>query len=499
MQQKIKVLIVDDSNFVTSSISRTLSSDNEIEVIGYARNGIEAVEKITGMKPDVVTLDVVMPAMDGLTALGHIMSECPTPVIMLSALTSEGADITIKALELGAVDFFLKASALNPTGTLDAKEALIQKVKAAARQKSHTPATGVRSTAHTPVKHKTRVLVVDDSGFVRSIVSRRITSDPDIEVIDVASNGIEALKKVKNLKPDVVTLDVVMPEMDGLTALQHIMAECPVPVIMLSALTGEGTETAIRALELGAVDFYLKSSALNPLMSDNITDSLINKIKIASKTRLHDQILQAQKQKIPSRKLNDTRYKRNGHDRVLVIGTSTGGPRALMQLVPLIPANLPAPILIVQHMPPVFTKSLAERMNEASQIEVKEAQSGDELIKGQALVAPGDYHMTVTEHNCVSLNQEPAEQGVRPAVNVTMRSVAARYGASSLGIVLTGMGADGTEGARHIKAAGGKVIVEDQSTCAIYGMPKSIVDSGYADKIIPLHNIASEIVKICAA
>jgi two-component system chemotaxis response regulator CheB len=497
VQQKIKVLVVDDSNFVTSSISRTLSTDSEIEVIGYARNGIEAVEKITGMKPDVVTLDVVMPTMDGLTALGHIMSECPTPVIMLSALTSEGADITIKALELGAVDFFLKASALNPAGTPDTKEALIQKIKAAARPKSRADTTNIKPNGHIQLKRKARVLVVDDSGFVRSIVSRRITSDPDIEVIDVASNGIEAIKKVKTLKPDVVTLDVVMPEMDGLTALQHIMTECPVPVIMLSALTGEGTETAIRALELGAVDFYLKSSALNPLGSDNTTDSLINKIKIAAKTKTHGQLLQTEKNKTVFRKQSQTR-KRNGRDKVLIIGTSTGGPRALMQVIPLIPADIPAPILIVQHMPPVFTKSLAERMNEASQIEVKEAQAGDELIKGRALVAPGNYHMTVTEHNCISLNQEPTEQGVRPAVNVTMRSVAVRYGASSIGIVLTGMGSDGTDGARHIKTAGGKVIVEDQSTCAIYGMPKSIVDSGYADKIVPLHNMASEIEGICA-
>lgn len=498
MQEKIKVLVVDDSRYVISTISKSLEADRDMEVISTARDGIEAIEKIKKFEPDVVTMDVIMPSMDGLTALGQIMSECPTPVIMLSALTGEGAETTIKALELGAVDFFLKPSALSPLGENSNNETLIHKIKLAARQKRIKAGKPNGTGGTSSLKRKIKVLVVDDSGFIRSIVSRQIGNDPDIEVIGTASNGQEALNKAKKLNPDVITLDVVMPEMDGLTCLKYIMAECPTPVIMLSALTGEGTDTAIKALELGAVDFYLKPSVMNPTGLNNSSNSLIQKIKVAARTKYSNSgTVNALKHSV-QQKQPESRDKNIPMNKVLVIGSSTGGPRALMQVVPLIPEDIPAPILIVQHMPPVFTRSLAERLNSASQIEVKEAKSRDELKTGQALIAPGNYHMTVTKSNRVSLNQEPSEQGVRPSVNVTMRSVAATYGAISFGVVLTGMGSDGTDGAHHIKTAGGKIIVEDESTCAIYGMPKSIVDSGYADKIVPLHNIAAEISEICS-
>jgi two-component system chemotaxis response regulator CheB len=498
VQEKIKVLVVDDSRYVISTISKSLESDRDIEVISTARDGVEAVEKIKRLKPDVVTMDVIMPSMDGLTALGQIMSECPTPVIMLSSLTSEGAETTIKALELGAVDFFLKPSVLSPLGENGNNETFIHKIKLAARQKGLKTGNSDRTDKTSSLKQKIKVLVVDDSGFVRSIVSRQIGNDPDIEVIGSASDGQEALNKVKELQPDVITLDVVMPEMDGLTCLEHIMAERPTPVVMLSALTGEGTDTAIKALELGAVDFYLKPTVMNPTGLNNTSGSLIQKIKAAAKTRLIDSAVASVLHRSGQHKQFDSREKDIPMNKVLVIGSSTGGPRALMQVVPFIPEDIPASILIVQHMPPIFTRSLAERLDSASRIKVKEAKSRDELKTGQALIAPGNYHMTVTKSNRVSLNQESQEQGVRPSVNVTMRSVAATYGARSFGVVLTGMGADGTEGAHHIKAAGGKIIVEDESTCAIYGMPKSIVDSGYADKIVPLHNISSEITEICS-
>jgi two-component system chemotaxis response regulator CheB len=498
VQEKIKVLVVDDSRYVISTISKSLESDRDIEVIGTAQDGIEAVEKIKRLDPDVVTMDVIMPSMDGLTALGHIMSECPTPVIMLSALTSEGAETTIKSLELGAVDFFLKPSALSPLGDNANNTTLIHKIKLAARQKNSKTGNSGRIGESTPLKQKIKVLVVDDSGFVRSIVSRQIGHDPDIEVIGAASNGLEALNKVKKLRPDVVTMDVVMPEMDGLTCLQHIISECPTPVVMLSALTGDGTDTAIKALELGAVDFYLKPSVMNPTGQDDTSNSLIQKIKLAAGTRSNGSVGASVLRRSRQQKQIDSSDEHIPTNKVLVIGASTGGPRALMQVVPFIPEDIPAPILIIQHMPPVFTRSLAERLNSASQIEVKEAKSRDEMKAGQALIAPGDYHMTVTKSNRVSLNQEPPEQGVRPSVNVTMRSVAATYGPISFGVVLTGMGSDGTDGARRIKAAGGKIIVEDESTAAIYGMPKSIVDAGYADKMVPLHKIASEISEICS-
>jgi len=183
--------------------------------------------------------------------------------------------------------------------------------------------------------------------------------------------------------------------------------------------------------------------------------------------------------------------------KTLIIGTSTGGPKALMQVIPNLPQDLPAQVLVVQHMPPLFTKSLAERLDNASKLSVKEAKDGDRARPGQVLLAPGDYHMTVSSDGEISLNQNPPRWGVRPSVDVTMESVAECFGASSLGVVMTGMGVDGTKGSSSIKSAGGSVLVEDESTCAVYGMPMSVVNAGFADAVVPLHNMATAIVRYC--
>ncbi len=341
------------------------------------------------------------------------------------------------------------------------------------------------------MKRKIRVLVVDDSGYVISAVSHRLNADPEIEVIGSARNGIDAIEKVKNLKPDVVTLDIIMPEMDGLTALQRIMAECPTPVVMLSALTGENAETTIKALELGAVDFFLKPSAINPV-ADGV---LASKIKTAAKCNIlkdgHlDSLKNAHKKKINAQK-------HAPFSKLVVIGASTGGPRSLMQLVPALPEDIPAAILIVQHLPPMFTRSLAERLDQVAQISVEEAQEGSIAGRGRVLIAPGDFHMLIENGGKIVLNQEPHVLGVRPAVDVTMKSAAAKYGDAVIGVVLTGMGVDGTAGSSSIKSAGGKVLVQDESTSAVYGMPMSVVKAGWADQVLPLHKIAEGIVQAC--
>ncbi len=347
------------------------------------------------------------------------------------------------------------------------------------------------------MQKKVRVLVVDDSKYVVVTVTKKLQSDPDIEVIDSASNGVEAVEKVKSLRPDVVTMDVVMPEMDGLQALERIMAECPTPVVMLSALTSENAEPTIKALELGAVDFYLKPSAIRPVGTGFEEDGLINKVKTAavSNIRRRDacQPLQG-RASLANRQENE---KKTRFDKLVVIGSSTGGPRALMQIIPFLPADIPASILIVQHMPPVFTKSLAERIAQVSTIEVMEAKDGSPLMRGQALIAPGDFHMLVSDKHTVALNQEPPNLGVRPSVDYTMRSAADIFGPSVLGVVLTGMGSDGTQGAASIKARGGKIFAQDESTSAVYGMPQSVVKAGCADKILPIQKMAQKIVDEC--
>ncbi|MFP3975012.1 MAG: chemotaxis response regulator protein-glutamate methylesterase [Dehalococcoidia bacterium] len=344
---------------------------------------------------------------------------------------------------------------------------------------------------------KVRVLVADDSVFARFSISNNLKSDPEIEVVGTPRNGIEALKAVADLRPDVVTLDVLMPEMDGLVALERIMSECPTPVIMLSGLTGEGTEATIRALELGAVDFFLKPSASTPIGSPEQVEDLCNRIKIAAKVEIGSLGANHSPAAIRAGAREPSGRRSASLNRMIVIGSSTGGPRALTDLLPAFPARLPASILIVQHMPPGFTRSLAERLDSVCELDVKEAVSGETVRPGLALVAPGGYHMVVDEHGSVTLNDEPPECGLRPAVNVTMESVARCYGQSSVGVTLTGMGSDGTRGSALIKAVGGETIVQDQSTCVVFGMPRSVIESGNADRVVNLREIAEAVIEMC--
>ncbi len=344
--------------------------------------------------------------------------------------------------------------------------------------------------------NKIRVLVVDDSGFVVASVTKKLATDAAIEVVGSARDGKEAIEKVRTLRPDVITLDVVMPEMDGLAVLQHVMAKQPTPVVMLSALTSEGAETTIKALELGAVDFFLKPSVLKPTGDEESGDTLIEKIKRAAKSNIR--VFASFKNPAlnkPVRPEYTARAYAADKFPVLVIGSSTGGPRTLMQLIPFLPADFPAAVLIVQHMPPVFTKSLADRLNQASQIDVTEAAAGDAIKPGQALLAPGGYHMTPVKGNRVILNQDPPVNGVRPSIDITMKAAVEIYG-NITGVILTGMGSDGTAGAACIKAAGGKIIAEDESTCAVYGMPQSVAKAGLVDKVLPLPQIAPELIEM---
>ena len=343
-----------------------------------------------------------------------------------------------------------------------------------------------------------RVLIVDDSNFAKRMIAKHLSADQGIEIIGYASDGRDAIEKVRSLNPDVVTLDLQMPGMDGLTALRHIMAECPVPVVVVSSHAGQDAQPTIEALELGAVDFFLKPSPANPVGVDGTGTNLAQKVKQAAKIpRPRLGYIARRVSGTPAVGRGKPRAARD-LNRVVVIGASTGGPRALCAVVPVLPADIPAAILIVQHMPPEFTGSLAKRLGDMSQIAVREARTGDSIQRGLGLVAPGGFHMVVTGDGDIGLNQDPLVCNVRPSVDVTMQSVTRAYGARCLGVVLTGMGSDGSDGAAAIKAAGGGVVVEAESTCTVYGMPKSVVDAGNADKIVPLHEMAEEIVRMCA-
>lgn len=349
---------------------------------------------------------------------------------------------------------------------------------------------------------RTRVLIVDDSAFARLMIAKHLADAPSIEIVGTARDGLDALEKVKLLRPDVITLDVEMPKMDGVTALERIMADFPTPVVMLSALTAKGADVTIRSLELGAVDFFLKQSIVNPTGEGASSDELINKINQAAgidvanvTSRLKN--IQIGLQRRSREKTLNTSSRKPRINRVVIIGSSTGGPRALYEVIPSLPADLPASILIVQHMPPKFTKSIAERLNELSQIDVKEAEAGDIVSPGQALVAPGGYHMVVRMNGHIALNQDRPRCGLRPAADVTMESAVKVYGARCIGVVLTGMGNDATQGCAMIKAGGGRVLAEHESTCVVYGMPRSVVEAGLADKVVPIQQMVDEIIACC--
>ena len=342
--------------------------------------------------------------------------------------------------------------------------------------------------------HPVRVLVVDDSAFMRHTLAKHLEADPEISVVGRAHDGLDALAQIPALRPDVVTLDVEMPRMDGLDALRRIMAECPTPVVMLSAHTQQGARATIQALMRGAVDFVPKPSAHADIHS--VIKELIVKVKIAAGTPTSPRPLPPKHPppRPPTPKLGP-RPSRQG-DPLVVIGASTGGPRALEQVLSALPADLPAAVTVVQHMPVGFTRALAQRLDESSPLTVREAADGDRVARGLVLLAPGGFHLRFSRRRQMRLDQGPRRNGVRPAVDVTMESAAACHGAAVIGVVLTGMGSDGTLGARHIKAAGGKVIAEHESTSVVYGMPRSVVEAGLADRVVPLPRVAATLVEL---
>lgn len=344
-----------------------------------------------------------------------------------------------------------------------------------------------------------RVLVVDDSAFMRKILTDLLQSDPSLTVVGTARDGMDGVEKALSLKPDVITLDIEMPKLDGYGALREIMNKRPTPVVMVSSLTREGAEATVRSLAMGAVDFVAKPSGSISLNMHVTRDELVAKVKNASTaTPRYRRVLGD---------LPPIRREPKAENRVLpeagplprqvvMIGCSTGGPGALHQVIPKLPADLNAGVLIVQHMPPGFTKSLAQRLDEISAIPVKEAEEGDRVTAGHVLVAPGGRHMLIDESGRVRLNQDPALHGVRPAADKTFESILPIWGSHLVGVILTGMGYDGAKGMMGVKKAGGRTIAEDASTCVVYGMPKVCVEMGVADHVLPVHDVADMIARL---
>lgn len=350
---------------------------------------------------------------------------------------------------------------------------------------------------------KIRVLIVDDSTVIRRLLSDALAIDPSIEIAGIAANGKIALSKIPQVNPDIITLDMEMPEMDGLTTLVELRKLYPkLPVIMFSTLTQRGAESTLDALAKGANDYVTKPANVGSVNAaiQSVQNELIPKIKQFCKWATPAPT-PSTRTKIASSHPNATlNMPSNGKiNRVdlVVIGTSTGGPNALSAVLPKIPANFPVPILIVQHMPPIFTTHLAERLNQLSQIHVHEAKQGDTLEAGGAWVAPGNFHLTIRRQGTqlkAVLNQDPFENSCRPAVDVLFRSASEIFGPNVLSVVMTGMGQDGQRGCDAVRQAGGYVIVQDEPTSVVWGMPGSVANAGHANQILPLQKIADEII-----
>lgn len=343
------------------------------------------------------------------------------------------------------------------------------------------------------------VLVVDDSAFMRKLVSELIEGSDEFQVIGTARHGIDALQKVQSLQPDIVTLDIEMPELDGIGALERIMREAPRPVVMLTAASGAGDELALRALERGAVEFVRKPSG--PISLDLITirDELLVALRAAAQVNLasvHDTALAASHKPLVAHTSGEPVRC------VIAIAASTGGPRALAELVPALPAQLEASVLIVQHMPPGFTKTLAERLDSLSALAVREAHHGEIIEPAHVYLAPGGMHMrvqSVGRARVIMLDDSPPVWGVRPSADPLFRSVAESAGAAAIGVVLTGMGRDGAAGLRAMRDAGGTGIAQDRESSIIFGMPQAAAVAGGATMVLPLASIAPALATLVRA
>ena len=372
-----------------------------------------------------------------------------------------------------------------------------------------------------------KVLVVDDSGFFRRRVSEILSADPTIKVIGTATNGKEAIDQALALKPDVITMDYEMPMMDGITAVRHIMQRCPTPVLMFSSLTHEGARVTLDALDAGAVDFLPKNFEDISRNPDKVKQLLCEKVHTISRSNRRMSSYSAPppvaapapvsraplggaptpasaptrttpiaSRAAPAPAAHSPAPKRKPY-KLVAIGTSTGGPVALQRVLTQLPGNFPAPIVLVQHMPAAFTKAFAERLDKLCRISVKEAEDGDILRPGLALLAPGGKQMMIDGRGTVRILPGDERLNYKPSVDITFGSAAKTYGDKVLAVVLTGMGADGREGARLLKQGGSQVWAQDEASCVIYGMPMAIVKANLADAVYSLDDMGRHLVEAC--
>jgi two-component system chemotaxis response regulator CheB len=348
-----------------------------------------------------------------------------------------------------------------------------------------------------------RVLVVDDSALMRKLIPQLLERDNSIHVVGTAMDGAFALKKIEELKPDAITLDLEMPRMDGIETLRQIMRQLQVPVVVVSAHTREGASTTFKALHMGAFDFVAKPQNVLGEGMNEIASEMIAKIKAAVKSPFVRRPLPAFGGREGSGYIAKPKRPKvvTPASKVVALGISTGGPNSLEFMLSQLPAEFPAAILVVQHMPAGFTETFARRLNESCNLDVKEAQSGDLIAAGRVLVCPGDRHMRVRRMplgDVVVLSDDPKTNGHRPSVDILFRSVAQEFGADAVGLLMTGMGEDGAEGLGVMKAAGALTIAQDEASSVVFGMPRAAIERGYANRVVSLEALSNTLIAHCA-
>jgi two-component system chemotaxis response regulator CheB len=463
--KKIKLLIVDDSAFIIKVIKGMVAHEPEIEVVGVARNGKEAVEKAALLKPDIITMDIKMPIMNGLQAVQEIMADTPTAILMVSSLTKEGAKETIDALSFGAIDFITKQSVFSLEQTVEMRDEVLGKIKEIARSSM------LRSRL-------ARTQSIFDS-LSRSRKNRSFGQEAPVGNPIVAGKKNEAKRVLPKAGTRAKDSIPNLPSKTSGFFKPITKASIPKPSTLPLKEKRHAPEAKTKT----------KAPARKP--SESSAKNIIPAQEQHSFSKLLVKELHPES---PDNKITGRKRPAPSYFKIVVLGVSTGGPLALHQVIPRLPTNMPVAVLIVQHMPPHFTKSLAERLDTLSQVNVCEAQDGEAIMPGNVYIAPGGLHMTVADNATkIVVSQEPSSTLHRPSVDIMVESVVAEVGGNALGVIMTGMGRDGLLGLRKLSEAEGYVIAQSEESCVVYGMPKAVVDDRIADEIKGLEELADAI------
>jgi chemotaxis response regulator CheB/chemotaxis methyl-accepting protein methylase len=477
----IEVLCVDDSRAIHALLGKILTKDQGFAIKARANNGLEALELIKTQKFDVITLDLHMPELDGLGFLTESKELNRPPVMILSAINRDDPSIAQKALALGAADYVEKPSLENiEQAGNEIRSKLKLSLAMAGQKKTLAPKVSVGSTL------KSKVLIVDDSATIRNLLNKIISQDPKLEVVAMAELPSQVEDLIKQHKPDVITLDINMPEMDGVTLLRKIYPKYKIPTVMISSISREEGHQVLDALEIGAIDYIQK-----PQMSDlaEVGQQIRDRIRVAA---LANNI----KVSKPVRKVSaGGGLNKNS---LILIGSSTGGTQAVKEVLETLPSQIP-PILIVQHIPPIFSAAFAKRLNDLFPFEVKEATHGEEILPNKVLIAPGGTQMGVRalkDKLIVTITDDPPMNRHKPSVDYLFKSVASAGLRKVVAAVLTGMGADGAKQLKVLRDQGARTIAQSAATCVVFGMPKEAIQMGGAEFTVDLEDIGQKFVEL---